>query len=776
MEMSILNKDDNEISAPILKKEPKQQFTLIREILLLIGQAIFIGLLVSTVLALLILFVTPVQAQPYEPIHFKQLDDVGQGSLLTQDETGDFASLPLLDTHVDMSISGLINKTKLKQTFKNITTEKIEAIYVFPLPENAVVERFKLIIGEQVIEGQIKEKQQAKVIYQKAKTQGKHTALMTQQRPNIFTTKVANIEPNTDVSILIYYQQPINYQSNGFELRFPLVVGPRYTPLDLSYQPPTSILEEKITLENSPLSGQSNSHIEQSSQLLNPIAPINKKVNPVSININLDSGFGLEHISSPSHTIHMTPGLVEQLATTEKSPQTIGKYRISLTEEQVPADRNFVLQWRLKQSDYPRAALFSETDNSETNTHYINMMLMPPAQLFKQEQRLNKEMLLVLDTSGSMHGLSIQQAKKAVINLLNQMHPNDSFNLIQFNNSYEYLFPTAVPVTPDNIFKAVNYVQNLQADGGTEMANAMRTALSASNQIPPGQRKQLRQVIFITDGSISNEQQLFSIIEKQLGPTRLFTIGIGTAPNSYFMRKAAEFGRGTFTYISNISEVETKMKELFKKLESPLLTKLKITWPKNFKNIEVYPKKLSDLYMGHPLMVTAKVSTAESTQQNQQQTVIFEGQSGLTQWKSQLQWDANNSHHGVARLWAKSKISSLMDDYRHSNNLASPNLIADKKKALKQEIIELSIKHHIISKFTSFVAVSHLPATSSNIPAKTTKIKQNMPHGWTGNVLASYPKTATIAPWLQLIGFIFIGFGLAIWVYSTVKVNHGVQA
>jgi len=741
----------------------KYRFTIIKEGTLLLCQAILIGILASLILGLLILFVAPANAN--EAIQFKQLEEVGQGSLLQQMETGEYSAMPLLDTRVNMSVSGLINKTQLTQTFKNNTADKIEAIYVFPLPENAVVERFKLIIGEQIIEGQIKEKQQAKSIYQKAKTQGKQAALMVQHRPNIFTTKVANIEANTDVSVQIEYQQNIDYQSSGFELRFPLVVGPRYSPLDLSYQQPTEILEEKITLHDSALSGQQNSKIVQANLLINPITSNEKKVNPVTINITLSSGFALENVNSPSHKL-----VIENNQSKHKLPEnkpsepllSSSTYSISLQDEQVPADRDFVLQWQLKKSDYPRAALFSEPDKNESDSFYINMMLMPPQKLYQSDQRLSKETILVLDTSGSMHGLSIEQAKKAVINLLHQMHQGDSFNLIQFNNEYEQLFPTAVAVNPNNIFKAVNYVQNLRADGGTEMAKAIRAALPLTQASLSASKKQLRQVIFITDGSISNEQQLFSIIEKQLGPTRLFTIGIGSAPNSYFMRKAAEFGRGTFTYISNISEVESKMQELFKKLESPLLTQLKITWPDNFKQIEVYPKRLNDLYMGHPLMVTAKVSL-QPDQVKQKQTVIFEGQSGLTAWKSQLQWDSSNPHPGVSRLWAKNKISTLMDDYRRSQNLAQNDNGLDKKKALKQEIIALSIKHHIISQFTSFVAVSNLPATSPKVAAKTKNMPQNMPYGWTGNVLSSYPKTATIGPWLEVLGWLFIVLGLGLW-------------
>lgn len=792
--------------------------TILWETLVMAAQALFVGIGTSILLGFIIVIANPAQAQTLSPLesstsypepeNFKHINDVASGSLLTHTPSGEYTALPLLDTRVEMFISGLVNKTELQQTFKNTTADKIEATYVFPLPENAAVERFKLIIGEKVIEGKIKEKQQAKLIYQKAKRQGKHTALMTQQRPNIFTTKVANIEPNTDVTIWIDYQQQINYQSSGFEVRFPLVISPRYTPLDLNLYPPTQVLQENIILTSSDAPSypttqpakylHTNQHtkVEQSTELLNPIVSQQTKINPVMIKVHLDSGFPLQQVSSPSHQILTSPSIdltsnenanpvSENGATEPKTPET--SYEVTLANHQVPADRDFVLQWRLKKSHYPRAALFSEPDQEEQESHYINMMLMPPEQLFSQEQRLNKETVLVLDTSGSMHGISIQQAKQAVIKLLNQMSSGDSFNLVQFNNDYQYLFPNAVPVTTENIFKAIQYVQNLDADGGTEMANVMQSVLKAERKIPNHQRKQIRQVVFITDGSISNESQLFSIIQRDLGASRLFTVGIGAAPNSYFMRKAAEFGRGTFTYISNVSEVESKMQELFKKLKSPLLTRLKITWPKNFEQVEVFPKKLNDLYMGHPLMVSAKVTTAteltNSSMDESTHSVLFEGQSGSTLWKSKLNWNSKNPHPGISRLWARNKIDALMDEYREQPPNASATWLADKKKALKQQIINLSIKHHIISRFTGFVAVSQQPlSTLSDSDSKTPSAKslakkvampQNTPHGWSGfkqnNTLNSYPQTATIAPSLELMGLVFILLSLFLWLWKQFK-------
>ncbi|MCU7834453.1 MAG: marine proteobacterial sortase target protein [gamma proteobacterium symbiont of Taylorina sp.] len=734
---------------------------LIKPGIFLIFQALVAGVVISTILTMIILSVSSAQAdelllneKSLNKESFENPEDVGQGSLLIQKNNHEYVPVDLLSTQVDISVNGLISRTKVTQIFSNQYEDNIEAIYVFPLPENSTIEKFTLIIGDEVIKGKIMEKKVAEHVYQQAKKAGKQSAVMKQQRPNIFKTKVANITKGSEVSVIIEYQRRINFSELGYELRFPLVVGPRYTPSDYYNLKPDKVLEEEIDIRSASQISQNDSQVTQSLYLIPPDSETNQIMNPVNIHVKLNAGFEIESINSPSHAIIFNN---ENTLENKQSVQHRSwDYSVTLKDRQVPANKDFILQWQLKKSDYPRAALFSEQDkasvDSPVNTFYINMMIMPPEELFQDEQRLSKEMILVLDTSGSMGGTSIKQARKAMLKLLKSMHAGDSFNIIEFNSDYESLFSFAVPVNRHNIKKAINYVSQLQAKGGTEMIPPLRAALS-STKIPfdSSLKKQLKQIVFITDGNVTNEAELFSIIKNRLGDSHLFTVGIGSAPNSYFMRKAAEMGRGSFTYIAHVDEVEQKMQALFKQLESPLLAGLHITWPDEFKQIAMYPERLNDLYLGQPILVNAKVTVQGDTEQ--QYKLLIEGQGGMTQWKSHLMINAQANHRGVANLWARKKISALMDLYHHSSVSNRQSEEEHGQEELKQKVIDVSLKHQIISPFTSFVAVSNKPLVSEQKKIKRLKVPLHLPEGWTLNV---YPATATIGPLLQQTGLMLV--------------------
>ena len=397
------------------------------------------------------------------------------------------------------------------------TDEWLEGIYVFPLSESAAVDTLVMKIGDRVIVGEIEERVKAKKIYEEAKKAGKKASLLEQERPNIFTTSVANIGPGEVVSITIEYQEDLRYSQGEFSLRFPMVVGPRYIPG-----------AKKIT----GFSGTGWSHdtdqVSDASRITPPVAdPSKGPINPVSIRVHVNAGFPI-HVNSPSHDIQVT----------EDSSGTL----IALDEQTVPADSDFVLEWRPRVGDAPNAALFSDVFQGDT---YALLMLMPPSDPDATIERLPKETIFVIDTSGSMSGTSIEQAKEALRLAIRRLSPEDSFNLIQFNSTASRMHGSSQPATQKNIDRAVRYVKNLDAGGGTEMLGALVFALGETPEM-----NKVRQVIFITDGEVGNESALFGYIKKNLGRSRLFTVGIGSAPNSHFMTKAAEYGSGCLLYTS----------------------------------------------------------------------------------------------------------------------------------------------------------------------------------------------------------------------------------
>jgi Ca-activated chloride channel family protein len=332
-----------------------------------------------------------------------------------------------------------------------------------------------------------------------------------------------------------------------------------------------------------------------------------------------------------------------------------------------------------------------------------------------------------------MEGTSIAQAKQALLMALDRLTPDDAFNIVQFNSVTDVLFNSSVTASAANIAKARDYVKALRATGGTEMAPALTAALNNSDN-----QRVLRQVIFLTDGAVGNEAQLFELIKARLGDSRLFTVGIGSAPNTYFMSKAAQLGRGTYTYIGKVDEVKEKMTRLFTKLESPVVSNLRVTWPADAE-AEMWPRQIPDLYLGEPLFVTAKLRKLAGT-------VLLEGQIGAETWRAEVSTQLASAESGINVLWARDEIESLSDAMRGS-----------KGEDNKQAITDLALHHHLVSKYTSMVAVDVTKTLPNDALTQTSAMPTNLPEGWNYEaVFGTLPQTATSAREQLLLGLLLL--------------------
>ena len=605
--------------------------------------------------------------------------DAKSGTLLVRtSDHGQLRAMPTLATDVDINVTGMIARSTVTQHFGNPTDQWLEGIYVFPLSESAAVDTLLMKIGDRVIVGEIEERVKAKKIYEQAKKAGKKASLLEQERPNIFTTSVANIGPGEVVSITIEYQEDLRYSQGEFSLRFPMVVGPRYIPG-----------AQTITGFSDTGWSENTNQVTDASRITPPVAdPSKGPINPVSIRVHIDAGFPI-HVQSPSHDIQMT----------RDSSGTL----IALDEQTVPADSDFVLEWRPRVGDAPNAALFSDVFQGDT---YALLMLMPPSDPDALVKRLPRETIFVIDTSGSMEGASIGQAKEALRLALMRLAPEDSFNLIQFNSTASRMHGSSQPATQKNIDRAVRYVRNLSASGGTEMMHALRYALGQT-----AETNKVRQVIFITDGEVGNESALFSYIKKNLGRSRLFTVGIGSAPNSHFMTKAAEYGSGSYTYIGSTSEVQKKMGELFSKLESPVLSQIVIDW--KGQKAEHWPKYIPDLYLGEPVVIVAKLPALGAE-------VGIHGWRGGKPWAVDFKLEGGSTHAGIDRLFARRKIDAL-----NSRILDGAN-----PDAIRTEIVAIGLNHHLVTKHTSLVAVEQIASRPQDQSLKSSALPTNLPKGW----------------------------------------------
>jgi Ca-activated chloride channel family protein len=633
--------------------------------------------------------------------------EMGAGSLLLKMETG-YIVATRMNTEIDTTISGLVARVRVKQEFRNTGPSWVEGVYVFPLPDTAAVDRLRMHIGERFIAGEIREKEQAKNEYEAAKSSGKKASLVEQERANLFTTSVANIGPGETVTVEIEYLETLKIDEGSFSIRFPLTLTPRYIP-------------------GTPLPGRKGSgwspdttSVTDASRITPPVVS-HSNDHKITFHALLNVGVPLEFVASRYHPITVN--------------RQDDRYDIDLSATNVPMDHDLELTWRPVPDSAPRAMMFTETVN---DVPHSLLMILPPDNLLKQT--MPRDLIFVIDTSGSMHGTSLNQAKRALTLALDGLKPVDNFNVIQFNSTTSALFNSNMAASSANIDLAKRYVAGLGANGGTEMRPALQRALST-----PVNEAQLRQIIFITDGSVGNEEELFAMIEKNLGSARLFTVGIGSAPNSLFMRKAAEAGRGTFTFISALHEVNEKMGRLFRKLERPQITDITVEWPGSVV-AETYPTIVPDLYAGEPIYVRARLSSEVRAAD----FVTVRGNSMTGGWSVEMPVSIGEPSPGIAGLWARAKIGELMDSRRNGTS----------EEDVRKSVIDVALAHHLVSKYTSLVAVDKTPVRPPGANLDSELVPNLLPYGQSVEAIFAFPATATGAGATLASGISLIILGL----------------
>lgn len=613
--------------------------------------------------------------------------EMKSGSLLLKaNEEGAYIEAPRLGTDVEIDVSGPTARARVTQHFTNPTEGWVEGVYVYPLPDNAAVDTLRMVVGERIVIGEIKERGEARQIYETARREGKKAGLVEQERPNTFTNSVANIGPGETVVIQIEYQESVRQSGEELSLRLPLVVGPRYNP------PP--IVQVVDLGPDGQGWGRLADPVPDRAQIEPPVLDprLNPPANPVTITVRLEAGFDLASVASAHH----------QVAIEDRGPSS---RIVRLAEGAVPADRDFELTWRAAPSRTPSVGLFRERVGSED---YVLAFVTPPAGEAPVERR-PREAIFVIDNSGSMGGQSIRQAKASLDFALARLKPEDRFNVIRFDNTFDVLFPAAVPADPANIARARGFVSALEASGGTEMVPAMVAALADTGA---DDGRYVRQVVFLTDGAIGNEQQLFDVITRSRGRSRIFMVGIGSAPNTYLMTRAAELGRGTFTHIGSASQVEERMRALLERLESPAVTGLSVRFSAG--GADVTPSALPDLYRGEPLIVAAKVGALDGT-------LDVEGRIGDQPWRVSLALASAAEGKGLSKLWARRKIT----DAEVGLTLRE----IDRPEA-DRRILALALTHGLVTRLTSLVAVDATPSRPEGQALTRADIPLNLPAGW----------------------------------------------
>jgi Ca-activated chloride channel family protein len=640
-----------------------------------------------------LLFFLPIVARGEE---LTRLDDTARPELLIKtSKPGLFLAAPAVSTDIALEIRGVIARGRIHQRFMNPTDHCVEALYAFPLPDNAAVDSLSITVANRKVEGEIKEREEAQKTYEQAKSEGKSASLLEQHRPNLFTLSVASIGAGETVDVEIGYGQTLTYDDGSFSIRFPLAIGPRYEPGNTP----------DVTQLASP-----------------PLPPIHheatsKSRNPVTISVDLDAGIPLREVKSATHAIDPTM-------------LTATRWNVTLKDGPIASDRDFDLTWTPQLGSQPRTAMFTEELGGR---QYALMMLFPQDTRLAPTAVLPRETIFIIDTSGSMGGPSIEQARRALTMAIDRLRPGDTFNVIEFNSQATRVFESPRPADRMNTETAKAWVGKLQANGGTEMLPALQMALEGTHP-----SNVVRQVIFMTDGQVGNESQLLDYIRTHLGDSRLFTVGIGPAPNAFFLRSGARQGRGTFTAITNLQELEAKMKGLFGKLESPTLSNIEVQI--GDPSAEVWPSQVGDLYAGEPLIVAARFATRNAK-------IGIHGRNGSTLWSEEMNGGGiPSSQSGIAKLWARQKIDSILDA-----SAASGNDVA------RKEVVALGLEHHLVTPFTSLVAVDVTPKGIDPATCAPELVPVNLPIGWGGlDADGSLPSTATPAKLILIIGLLLL--------------------
>jgi Ca-activated chloride channel family protein len=625
------------------------------------------------------------------PVAYASAGRVGDesGTLVGIDDEGKpTQAFPLKHTDVSIQVSGPLARAQVTQQFENPYSDKIEAVYTFPLPQNAAVDDMTLTVGDRVVKGTIKKREEARAIYEAAKRRGNVAGLLDQERPNIFTQSVANILPGEQISITISYVETLSYDSGVYSVVFPMVVGPRYIPGQPIAQAPSL----------QPLGGgwaYDTHQVPDASHITPPVLKLGTRSgHDLSLSVKIDAGVPIQQVQSTTHEI---------VVTNSKASQT----EVHLKEEATIPNKDFILTYAVAGEDIRDAVL---THRNGTQG-FFTFLLQPPDRV-KTDEVTPKELVFVLDTSGSMSGFPLDKAKETMRLAIDGLNPRDTFNLITFAGDTQILFPEPVLATPANVRKAQSFLESRRGGGGTEMMKAIRAALAPSDF-----QEHLRIVCFMTDGYIGNDMAIVGEIQKHPN-ARVFAFGIGSSVNRFLLDKMAEHGRGEVEYVGLKDDGSAAARRFHERVQHPLLTDLSVDWD-DLDVSDIYPKRLPDLFSAKPLVLTGRYTTPGKGTIRLRGKVA--GRSIVR--KIDVEFPGFEPNHDVlATLWARTKIADLMSqDY---SGIQQGNPKPDVRKAITQ----LGLDYRLMTQFTSFVAVEELIITEGGQPRRV-EVPVELPDG-----------------------------------------------
>lgn len=518
--------------------------------------------------------------------------------------------LPLKSTDVTVTIAGVIADVEVRQSYRNTSSNNLEAIYVFPASTNAAVYALEMKVGDRITHAKILEKKSARQVYQKAKKEGKSASLLEQQRPNVFKMNVANIRPDEEVEVVMHYTELLVPTEGTYEFVYPTVVAPRY---------------EGTVAEDGWVN---NPYMEEDGTAADRKGLFN-------INVTVEGGMPIQRLQSTSHEVN-----VDYLGANTA--------QIALKDDFIVSEKDYILQYQLKGKAIESGLLLYE--GAEEN--FFLAMVQPPQQV-ELTDIPPREYVFIMDVSGSMEGEPLAISKQLMTNLLAELRPEDRFNVLLFEYGNKLLFPKSKPATAENLTLATKLIDSEHSGGGTELLPALKMALALE-----AEQKESRSFIIITDGHITVEKEVFDLVRNRLGEANFFAFGIGTSINRYLIEGLGRVGKTEPLMITKMSEAKEKAEDFRKYISAPVLSGIQIS----FDGLDTDVQQIPDVFAERPLILFGKYKGEAKGK------IKIKGYTGLKNtYRQEINLDEikpDEKLQALRYLWARNQIK-LLGDYEN---------------------------------------------------------------------------------------------------------------
>ncbi|HEY9601526.1 MAG TPA: VIT domain-containing protein [Allocoleopsis sp.] len=638
---------------------------------------------------------------------------------------------PLKHTEVQAKIAGNVSRVEVTQTFENPFTEPLEAVYVFPLPDEAAVDDMEIKIGTRLIKGCIRKREEAIAIYEQAKQQGRTTGLLEQERDNIFTQSLANIKPGEQIDVTIRYTDRLQFEGGDYEFVFPMVVGPRFIPGEpIDKNGDTDVVPDASRI-TPPTIGSDTRSLLTSHEL--------RSQHDIGVTIEIDAGVPISDVRSTSHHLRL-----------ERDGQIV---RVTLAGEDTIPNKDLIVRYRVAGQN-TQATVLTQSDQ---RGHHFAVYLIPALD-YRQTEIVPKDVVFLMDTSGSQMGDPLHKSQELMRRFIKGLNPDDTFTILDFSDVTTQLSPKPLANTPENCTQALQYIDRLQANGGTYLLNGIRAVLN----FPAASEGRLRSIVLLTDGYIGNENEILAEVQRQLKPgNRLYSFGVGSSPNRFLLNRLAEIGRGTCHIVRHDEPTEEVAETFFRQINNPVLTNIQIQW-KGTGDAIIYPSTPPDLFAGQPLVVFGRISPS---QESKARTLNVEDErehisrsnwqltpqagtlyiTGMTAGGKRYKQTFNLTfdrvgHPAIAQLWGRARIKDLMNQ-----------MFSCEKKTPLDSVTQTALTYQLLSQYTAFVAVSEEVRVDPEGNSRSVQVPVEIPEGVSyervvvGSATASYASMSEMA-------------------------------